>query len=79
MNVGPNMTCLGYSELFDLLDEVDNAIDSLEKSLATYQKIMGKDHVFTSVILEKLGTCYIRKRNPTEASWGISFTKMDTI
>ena len=47
--------------------EFDNAIDSLEASLTTYQHIMGKDHVFTSVILEKLGTCYIRKRRPTEA------------
>jgi hypothetical protein len=28
---------------------------------------MGKDHVFASVLLEKLGTCYIRKRSPMEA------------
>ena len=53
--------------LLETEDETNEAIKCFEAALATYEAILGIDHVSISIPLEKLGSCLIRERRHYDA------------
>ena len=48
-------------------DEISEAMRCYENALATYEVILGKDHVSISIPLEKMGSCFIKERRHQDA------------
>ena len=53
--------------LLKIVDEIDFALTCYDDALVAYKKSLGKDHIKTSVVLERIASCIVRSRDHEEA------------